>query len=96
MAAPMTVAFFRNAGEDTALEVMRTSLSAIMLNVVAYGASAVSTKEGLGIPIRETRFAVKEDMPGMAIMNGVAKQLTRAALQMKAGKMALEEMESNK
>ncbi len=91
VAAPMTVAFFRNAGADTALDTMRTSLSAMGLNVVHYGASAVSTKDGLGIPIRETRFAVKEDPVGMMLMSLLAKQVVRTALLMKAGKMALEE-----
>ncbi|MCP4752483.1 MAG: flavodoxin family protein [Proteobacteria bacterium] len=91
VAAPMTVAFFRNAGEDTALDAMRTSLSAMGLNVVHYGASAVSTKDGLGIPIRETRFAVKEDPIGMLFMKMLAKQIVKTALMMKAGKMALEE-----
>ncbi len=92
VAIPMTVGFFRNAGEDTTLDLMRLSLSALGLNVVAYGASAVSSKDGIGIPIRETRFAVKEDFAGMIMMNAAVNQLSRVALQMKAGKMALEEI----
>ncbi len=91
VAAPMTVAFYRNAGEDTALDAMRTSLSAMGLNVVHYGAAAVSTKDGSGTPIRETRFAVKEDPIGMLFMQMLAKQIVKTARMMKAGKMALDE-----
>lgn len=91
VAAPLTVAFFRNAGEDTALQVMALSLMAIGLSLVSFGASAVSTREGMGIPIRETRFAVKEDLVGMTLMRATATQVVQAALQMKAGKLALEE-----
>jgi len=91
VAAPLTVAFYRNAGEDTALQVMTLSLLAIGLTVVTFGASAVSTREGMGLPIRETRFAVKEDLVGMTGMRAAASQVAQAALQMKAGKLALEE-----
>ncbi|MEW6444080.1 MAG: flavodoxin family protein [bacterium] len=90
VAAPLTVAFFRNAGEDTALQMMSLSLLALGLHLVSFGAAAVSTKEGLGIPIRETRFAVKEDLVGMTLMRMAAGQVAQAALQMKAGRLALE------
>ncbi len=89
--APLTVAFYRNAGEDTTLQAMSLSLLALGLSVVSFGASAVTTKEGLGIPIRETRFAVKHDMVGMTLMRAAAGQVVEAAIQMKAGKLALEE-----
>jgi multimeric flavodoxin WrbA len=91
VAAPLTVAFFRNAGEDTALQMMALSLLAMGLTLVSFGASAVSTKEGLGIPIRETRFAVKEDLVGMTLLRMAATQVAQATLQMKAGRLALEE-----
>ena len=91
VAAAMTVGFYRNAGQDTALELMRSSLSALGLNVVSYGSASVSTREGLGIPIRDTRFAVKEDLAGNVMMHIAVKKLLRAALIMKAGKLALEE-----
>ena len=91
VAAPLTVAFFRNAGEDTALQMMALSLLAMGLTLVSFGASAVSTKEGLGIPIRETRFAVKEDLVGMTLMRMAAGQVAQAALEMKAGRIALAE-----
>ncbi len=91
VAAPLTVAFYRNAGEDTALQTMTLSLLAMGLTQVSFGASAVSTREGMGIPIRETRFAVKEDLVGMTMMNMAATQVVQAAVQMKAGKLALEE-----
>ena len=90
VATAMTIGFFRNAGQDTALALMRTSLSALGLNVVSYGSAAVSTKEGLGVPIRETRFAVKEDFAGAVMMDLAIKKLVRTAMQIKAGKMVLE------
>jgi len=91
VAAPLTVAFFRNAGEDTTLQIMALSLMAIGLTVVTFGASTVSTKEGMGMPIRETRIAVKEDWMGMTAVKAVSSQVAQSALQMKAGKFALDE-----
>lgn len=90
VAFAMTIGFFRNAGQDTALELMRTSLSALGLNVVSYGSAAVSTRDGLGVPIKETRFAVKEDLAGAVMMDIAVKKLVRAAVHIKAGKLALE------
>ena len=90
VATAMTIGFFRNAGQDTALALMRTSLSALGLNVVSYGSAAVSTKDGLGVPIRETRFAVKEDFAGAVMMDLAVKKLVRTAMHIKAGKMVLE------
>ena len=91
VAAPLTVAFFRNAGEDTALQMMALSLLAIGLSVVSFGASAVSTREGLGILVRETRYAVTQDIMGMTVMRSAASQVALAALQMKAGRLALDQ-----
>jgi hypothetical protein len=71
---------------------MTLSLLAIGFTVVSFGASAVSTREGMGLPIRDTRFAVKEDMVGMTAVRGVASQVSLAAIQIKAGKLAMEEM----
>ena len=90
VATAMTIGFFRNAGQDTALELMRTSLSALGLNVVSYGSAAVSTRDGLGVPIRETRFAVKEDLAGKVMMDIAVKKLVRTAVHIKVGKLALE------
>ena len=90
VATAMTIGFFRNAGQDTALALMRTSLSALGFNVVSYGSAAVSTKYGLGVPIRETRFAVKEDFAGAVMMDLAIKKLVRTAMHIKAGKMVLE------
>ncbi|MBW1849158.1 MAG: flavodoxin family protein [Deltaproteobacteria bacterium] len=92
VAAAMTIGFFRNAGQDTALELMRTSLSALGLNVVSFGSAAVSTREGVGVPIRETRFAVKEDLAGKMMMDIAVKKLVRIAVHIKAGKLALKEI----
>ncbi|RJP77150.1 MAG: flavodoxin family protein [Desulfobacteraceae bacterium] len=93
VATAMTVGFFRNAGQDTALDLMRTSLSALGLNIVSFGAAAVSTRDGLGVPIRETRFGVQEDFAGSVMMSIAVKRLVRMAVLIKAGKMALEEAE---
>jgi hypothetical protein len=70
---------------------MTLSLLAIGLTVVAYGASTVSTREGAGTPIRETRHAVKEDLLGMMAVKGVASQVAQTALHLKAGRLALAE-----
>jgi multimeric flavodoxin WrbA len=94
VAAAMTIGFFRNAGQDTALSLMRTSLSALHLNVVSYGSAAVSTREGLGMPIRETRFAVKEDFAGAVMMDLAVKKIVRIAKFIKAGKLALGEIKT--
>jgi len=96
VATAMTVGFFRNAGQDTALDLMRTSLSALGLNVVSFGAASVSTRDGLGVPIRETRYAVQEDLAGSVMMNIAVRRLVRMAVLIKAGKQALEEETSNK
>lgn len=92
VAAPLTVAFYRNAGEDTALQTMTLSLLAIGLSVVAVGASTVSTRDGMGALVKGERFAVKEDSLGMMGVMGVGSQIAVAALQIKAGKTALREM----
>ncbi len=91
VAAPITVAFYRNAGEDTTLQMMNLSMLAIGLSVVAFGASTVSTREGAGVLVKETRYAVKEDLMGMAAVRSVGSQVAQAAIQMKAGKLAMEE-----
>jgi len=91
VAAPMTVAFFRNAGSDTALQSMSLALLALGLTIVSIGAPSVSTREGTGMPIRDTRYAVKEDFIGMVAAKSVGAQVAQSALQMKAGKLALDE-----
>lgn len=91
VAMPMTVGFFRNAGQDTALDLMRTSLSALGLNVVSFGAAAVSTQDGLGVPIRETRFGVEKDLAGSVMMEVAIRRLVRMAVLIKAGKRAMED-----
>ena len=89
-AGSLNVAFYRNAGEDTTRQMLNTAMLSIKLSVVTGGASTVSTKDGSGTPIRETRFAVKEDRLGMAAVYAVGRQVAKAALQIKAGKIALE------
>jgi len=89
-AGSLNVAFYRNAGEDITRQMLNMAMLSIKLSVVSGGASTVSTKDGSGIPIRETRFAVKEDKLGMAAVYAVGRQVAKAALQMKAGRLALE------
>ena len=90
-AGSLNVAFYRNAGEDTTRQMLNAALLSIKLSVVTGGANTVSTREGSGAPIRGTRFAVKEDRLGMAAVYAVGRQVAAAALQLKAGKAALEE-----
>ena len=89
-AGSLNVAFYRNAGEDTTRQMLNTAMLSIKMSVVSGGASTVSTRDGSGIPIRETRFAVKEDKIGMAAVHAVGRQVAKAAFQMKAGRIALE------
>jgi multimeric flavodoxin WrbA len=89
-AGSLNVAFYRNAGEDTTRQMMNISMLSLRLSVVTNGANTVSTREGSGTPIRETRFAVKEDRLGMAAVHAVGRQVAKAALQTKAGKLGLE------
>jgi multimeric flavodoxin WrbA len=90
-AGSLNVAFYRNAGEDTTRQMMNISMLSLRLSVVCSGANTVSTREGSGAPIRETRFAVKEDRLGMSAVYAVGKQVAKAALQTKAGSLALQE-----
>jgi multimeric flavodoxin WrbA len=96
VATAMTVGFFRNAGQDTALDLMRTSLSALGLNIVSFGAAAVSTRDGLGVPIRETRYGVQEDFAGSVMMSIAVKRLVRMAVLIKTGKLALEDAQKER
>lgn len=91
VAGSLNVAFYRNAGEDTTRQMLNTAMLSIKLSVVTGGASTVSTHEGSGTPIKETRFAVKEDRLGMSAVHAVGRYVAKAALQMKAGRLALEE-----
>ncbi|MEZ4567497.1 MAG: hypothetical protein R2860_11255 [Desulfobacterales bacterium] len=65
----MTIGFFRNAGQDTALALMRTSLSALGLNVAATDRQRSRQKKDSAFLLRETRFAVKEDFAGAVMMD---------------------------
>ncbi|MBI2876104.1 MAG: flavodoxin family protein [Candidatus Tectomicrobia bacterium] len=89
-AGSITVAFYRSAGQDTTLNLMNLSLLAVGYTVVSVGASTVSSKEGLGIPIKETRFAAGQDPLGMMMVRSVGSQVAQTAITLKAGKLALE------
>jgi multimeric flavodoxin WrbA len=91
VAQAVTVAFYRNAGEDTALAAMNITLLGLGFIIVGYGASAVSTREGLGILIKESRIAVTEDQLGMRLIRAAGSQVAQYALRLKAGARALKE-----
>lgn len=89
-AGSITVAFYRSAGQDTTLNLMNLSLLALGCTLVSIGASTVSSKEGTGAPIKETRFAAELDAFGMITVRAVASQVTQTAIKLKVGKQALE------
>lgn len=91
VAQAITVAFYRNAGEDTALATMNITLLGLGFTIVGYGGSTVSTKEGLGILIRETKIAVTKDQLGMKMIRSAGSQVAQYALKLKAGSIALKE-----
>lgn len=89
-AGSITVAFYRSAGQDTTLNLMNLSLLALGCTVVSIGASTVSSKEGVGIPIKETRFAAGLDALGMMGVRAIGSQVAQTAIKLKVGKQALE------
>lgn len=89
VAGNIAVAFYRNAGQDTALSLMNASLLGMNLTIVSPGASVVSTQEGSGVPIRDTRFAVSRDELGMGAVRALGRLVARTALQLKMGGEAL-------
>ena len=91
VAQALTVAFYRNAGEDTALAAMNITLLGLGFTIVGYGGSTVSTREGLGILVRGKRIAVTEDQLGMMLIRTVGSQVAQYALRLKAGTRALKE-----
>ena len=91
----ITVAFYRSAGQDTTLNLMNLSFLALGCTIVSIGASTVSSKDGLGIPIKETRFAASLDPLGMMGVRSVGSQVVQAAIKLKAGEQALKAAGAN-
>lgn len=89
VAGCLTVSFYRNLGGDTALNFMTISLLGLGLTVPGWGAATVSSREGLGLPIKETRHGVSEDVLGMEMARCVGREVARFAFQLKAGATAL-------
>jgi multimeric flavodoxin WrbA len=85
----ITVQFFRNCGGDVAHSDMIKSLRAIGVMTVS-GAILLSSKDGAGVAIKTTRFAVSEDTIGISSMTDTANNLARLLQQMKAGQKALD------
>lgn len=88
VATSLTVAHFRHAGQRTTLQMMNISQRAIGLKVVR-GASTVSTKDGLGIPIKDTRFAVSRDGSGMPRLVSSGRMVAQMAKQIKSGELVV-------
>ena len=91
-AGVMSVAFYRNTGQDTTIQDVARSLMSMGYRPVSRGANTVSTLEGSGIPIRETRLAVSKDEMGMHAVRTVGRKVGMAALERKAGLAVLREV----
>lgn len=91
VAAGIAVAFYRNAGQDTALSFVNASLLGMGLTMVSHGASVVSTREGSGAPIKDTRFAVSQDALGMQAARVMGRLVAKMAMQLKLGEAAMAE-----
>lgn len=90
VAGGIALAFYRNAGQDTALAFMNASLLGMGLTLVSHGATVVSTRDGSGDPIRDTRFAVSRDELGLQAVRSLGRLVAQSALQMKLGREAME------
>ena len=88
----MSVAFYRNTGQDTTIQDVARSLMSMGYRPVSRGANTVSTLEGTGIPIKETRLAVSKDELGMYAVRTVGRKVALAALERKAGLAVLREV----
>lgn len=89
-AACLTVATFRSFGQCTTLNMMNLSIGPFGFMIVLPGAGGVSTEEGLGKYIKETRFGVSKDLFAMNVTRMTAVRVAEAARLMKAGRLVLE------
>ena len=87
--AALSVAFFRHCGQEPAINVINLFFNAMMINVAYYGIGTVSTQEGTGMPIKDTRFAVEKDWFGMLFTKNTAIRVAEMAKIIKAGKESL-------
>lgn len=88
VAMPIDVAFFRNCGADVCGWVMTGALRAMGM-VTTSCAELLSSGNGAGIPIKDTRYAVAKDPLGMASLASITGQFGRMLQVIKAGKTVL-------
>jgi hypothetical protein len=82
----VTVGYFRHAGEENTVHTINNFGYTMFMNVVAEGASTISTKEGTGIPIKDPKIAVKEDKYGLYWVRQMGIRVGHMAKIVKAGR----------
>lgn len=82
----LTVAFWRHGGQEQAIQVMSNFCYTMFLNVVAYGAATISTKDGTGVPLKDTRIAVEKDIFGLYWVRQIGIRVANMAKIVKAGR----------
>lgn len=82
----LTVAHWRHGGEEQAQQVMNNFCYTMFLNVVAYGAATISTKDGTGGAVKDTRFAVEKDTFGLYWVRQVGIRVATMAKIVKTGR----------
>ena len=85
---PINVAFFRNCGSDAAGWVLTAALRA-MGCVTTSCAELLSSGNGAGIPIKDTRYAVAKDPLGMSSLASTTGYFGRMLQLVKAGQTTL-------
>lgn len=88
--ASLSVAFFRQLGQEPSLHVMNYWFNAMMINVTCYGIGVFSTLEGKGGIVTDTRFAVSKDEFGLGFTKNIGIRVAEMAKIVKAGKQALD------
>jgi multimeric flavodoxin WrbA len=82
----VTVGYFRHAGEENTVHTINNFGYTMFMNVVAEGASTISTKEGTGVPIKDPKIAVKEDRYGLYWVRQMGIRVGHMAKIVKAGR----------
>ena len=82
----VTVGYFRHAGEENTIHTINNFGYTMFMNVVAEGASTISTKEGTGVPIKDPKIAVKEDTYGLYWVRQMGIRVGHMAKIVKAGR----------
>jgi len=82
----VTVGYFRHAGEENTIHTINNFGYTMFMNVVAEGASTISTKDGTGVPIKDPKIAVKEDTYGLYWVRQMGLRVGRMAKIVKTGR----------